>query len=216
MAEQQLFSHEAEVARALRQFLTWQEGQIRQWHTRMETALDAADWDFYSLAAVTHDRTQYQDAFADALSRMESRRELLASTAAGRGVAVSPQTLEAERTAWQDIVREFTQAARDSIEQQTHDLAHAPFPDEDQTTLHDAFDALQRDELREQITAIQDRLDDNTPTEDWSSPGWYYGTFDDELQTRLLGQLSRLQARLDALEQPELQQGQHREEGMSY
>ena len=201
MAEEQTVSREEVVAHGIQQVLAWHEGQIQAWHSRLETALADADWDFYSLAAVTHDPAQYQDAFADAVARMAYRRDVLASSAAAHSMTASLGTLKAAQAEWEDMVQEFTQAARDM---------------EDRTISPSAMEDLEPAELREQIAAIQDRLDDNTPAEDWSSPGRYYGTFDDELQTRLLGQLYRLQARLDALEQPELQQDQHREEGMSY
>jgi len=137
----------------------------------------------------------------------------------GQSAAVPPEELEVERAEWQEIVLEFARAARDLVEQQTQDLEHGtrePSPDEDRTALQTAFLDRQRDEIRHQIAAIQDRLDGNLPFEDWSNPGRYDGHHDDELETQLSGQLQRLQDRLEALAQPEPHQDHHREEGMSY
>jgi hypothetical protein len=216
MAEHRTTSLEREVALAMQWRLVTQEAQIRAWHTRIEAAFDGASWDFYSLAAVTHNRERYQESFADALAQMALRREQLAHNAAKESAAMPQHALEAERAAWQDIVEEFARPVQDSVERLTQTVEHAPFPDEAQVALPANLEDLQPAELREQIAAIQERLDANLPAEDWSHPGRYYGTYDDELETRLLSQLERLQARLETLTQSEARPHQHREEGMGY
>lgn len=75
----------------------------------------------------------------------------------------------------------------------------------------------QRTEIQEQITAIQERLEEGFGlAEDWSSPGRYSGVNDDELETQLYGQLRDLHQRLETLGHENQAHDQHREEGMGY
>jgi len=128
------------------------------------------------------------------------QRKLEAWQAAGKpAIAAADDYAQSAPLAWP------TQAEQQAYEDRPYDLMEAR-----------AHGADERDEIREQIAAIQERLDDNGPFEDWAHPGRYYGHNDDELDTRLYGQLHHLQDRLDVLTHEAQTKDHDREQGMSY